>query len=272
MGGISHEECAHALKTGLGMFAVACALSACTVTIDVKDTRAPSFQGSLELDYELARSSGEAGLAPTPVEIRSGGKGLSGVGFRVRGKFENTFTWTAPGGTLETTLSWPDPDNPITSGSALDGKGWQYRGRALIMPGLSVGANQFFLAFVTGLQGEYLELDVKDEDTQARLPAPLTGNSGNFGIPVGVHAEFTLAQWVTPFVTYTHVFNVSSSGTGLIAGIDADVTQVGLRLWPGLAGLWLEAGYIWTQHSLSLAIYNVHATIDGPYGGVGYRF
>jgi len=265
------------MKARLALAAAAAMLFAgCTTTLSLTDRSAASGQASLEADFELGRSGGGGDvLAPTPVEIR-GGQELSGAAFRLRGRFSSTYTSTQPEGTTSTTILLPPPYPPIQAGSTVDGSGWLYRGQLLLMPGVSFGANLVYLAGVVGVQGDVCELDLKEGKTGTPLSS-LSGTAGNLGFPLGLHAELTLAQWVTPYATWTYVFNVGRWGDGATAmATTENLLQAGLRIWPGLGGLWIEGGYMWTHYgggvATGLVNVDVDIDVDGPFGAVGYRF
>ena len=68
-------------------------LAACTLKLE--DKSAPSFEFSLEADYDVTRWGGEekSGRAATPPERKWGDADHSGTAFRIRGQFSHTFTW-----------------------------------------------------------------------------------------------------------------------------------------------------------------------------------
>ena len=258
--------------------ACACLLGlGCTFKLELKDDKAPSLQGVLEMDYELKRWGGEEqGRVPTPPALKASGNSVEGVGFRFRGRFSNTFTWTEPEGFASTEILWPD--DTIYDEDELKADGWSYRGKLHIMPGFSFWHDQIFVAGVVGIEGTYLDLPIVDEATGEETE--LGGEMGYFGIPVGWHVEWMIGNVGGPRFSSICTFNVSTSGP--LPNNSILTNQLGGVLWPGSIFpalgpyLWIEAGYRWSSYSADVitGIINVDTSlyINGPYAAVGLRF
>ncbi len=249
----------------------------CTVTLDLKDDRAPSVQGVLEMDYELKRWGGEEqGRVPTPPALKASGDSVEGVGFRLRGRLANTFTWMEPEGVESTEFFLPDP--AVYYEDDLKADGWSYSGKLLIMPGISFWNDRIFLAAVVGIEGTYLDLPIEDE--ASGLETDLGGDMGYFGFPLGWHAEWMIENIGGPRYSTMCTLNVAESGN--LHSTSIWTSQLGGVLWPGSIFpalgpyLWIEAGYRWTTYSgdIITGIFNldIDVEINGPYAAVGLRF
>jgi len=237
---------------------------------------APSAQADLETQYELARLGGDkVGLVPTPPEVKEKGIRRSGVGIQLRGKLSNTFTWMNPKGSLDSDFSIDDTH--YQDSLPMEARGWGYRGRLCIMPGLSfVNDNLFLSPVFVGVDGNYIGLDLKEKGD------PGSGSRAEFGrvgIPIGFHMEGTIAYTLTPYFTFAYIPSVYNGGMAL-AGREFTF-QVGARLWPGSfipalgKHLWVEAGWLWTSsrgYSDPVGLVETQFEISGPVGGIGWRF
>ena len=249
-------------------------LAACTLKL--VDKSAPSFEFSLEADYDVKRWGGEekSGRAATPPQIKREDAGQSETAFRIRGQFSNTFTWYDAVGTLSSEafdldgLEFPRLEVPVRA------DGWSYRGRLAIMPGFAFGGDKFFLAGLFGIEGEYLGMDlVNTSDPSMVSPTEF----GILGVPIGFHVEATLAHAVTPLFTYAYSPTVTTWGFG--SGGHSSLAKLGVRLWPGsLASalgsfLWLEGGWQWSAYEgVPAPFLRYEINLSGPYGAIGFRF
>ena len=249
-------------------------LAACVLR--VADKRAPSFELSLETDYDVKRWGGEekSGRAATPPKRKRGDADHSGKAFRIRGQFSNTFTWYDADGSLTRAAfdladeEFPEKEVPVKT------DGWRYRGRLVMMPGFAFGGDKVFVAGLIGLEGIYLAMDLTnagDSSERART------EFGWVGVPIGFHVEGTLGHVVTPLFTYAYAPTISSHGLASRGGSSA--AKLGMRLWPGSlisalgSFLWLEGGWQWTNNEgASLPRYDYEIRLDGPYGAIGWRF
>jgi hypothetical protein len=249
-------------------------LAACTLKLE--DKSAPSFEFSLEADYDVKRWGGEekSGRAATPPQRKGEDAGHYGTTFRIRGQFSNTFTWYDAVGTLSSEafdldgLEFPRLEVPVRA------DGWSYRGRLAVMPGFAFGGDRFFIAGLFGLEGEYLGMDLvntSDPSVAART------DFGILGVPIGFHMEATLAHAVTPLFTYSYSPTVNTWGFG--SGGHSSLAKLGVRLWPGsLASvfgsfLWLEGGWQWsTYEGVPAPFLRYEINLSGPYGAVGLKF
>jgi hypothetical protein len=245
-------------------------------TLRLKDTTAPSLQADLETQYEVSRwGDAKVGFVPTPPEVKEKRISRAGVGFHVRARFSNTFTWTNPEGSLDSDYTIFGEHH--TSSIPMKASGWGYRGRLSIMPGFSFADDNLFLCPVfVGVEGNYMGLDLKEEGS------PGTGSWANFGrvgVPIGFHIEGTIVHTVTPYFTFAYIPTLYNGGAAL-AGHDFTF-QVGARLWPGSLvpalgnNLWVETGWLWTVSSGVSDPFGALQTdleIGGPVVGLGLRF
>lgn len=249
-------------------------LAACTLKLE--DKSAPSFEFSLEADYDVVRWGGDekSGWAATPPSRKQGRAKFSGTAFRIRGQFTNTLTWYDAEGTLTRGAfqlgdeEFPERAIPVKA------DGWRYRGRLALLPGFSFGGDKFFIAGLFGLEGDYLGMDLMSAEDPSLT---VWTEFGRFGVPVGCHVEGTLWHVATPYVTYAYVPTISS--WGMASGGYTSATKLAVRLWPGSllpafgSLLWLEGGWQWTSSKgASLPFFEYEINLSGPYGGIGLRF
>ena len=133
-----------------------------------------------------------------------------------------------------------------------------------------------FIAGLIGVEASYLELNTKSRDEPWKSSWL---SMSHFGIPVGFHAEATMARVITPSLTYAYIQNIGAWGG--FAGQDSTL-QFNLRLWPGAlfpslgSHLWVDAGWLWTSASgpsfSSTPLFNRDFDISGPFLGFGLRF
>ncbi len=263
-----------AVFRGLQFFWPVIVLTGCTLRLE--DKSAPSFEFSLEADYDVVRWGGEekSGWAATPPGNKREQTGPAGTAFRVRGQFSNTFTWYDADGTL-TRAAFHLGDQEVPEQKVpVNADGWRYRGRLALLPGLAFGGDRFFIAGLFGLEGDYLGMDL----TNAEEPSETErAEFGRLGVPVGCHVEATLAHAVTPYFTYAYVPTVSS--WGLASGGHSQTSKLAVRLWPGSIAsvfgpwLWVEGGWQWTESKGAAApFFDYEIDLSGPYGGIGLRF
>jgi hypothetical protein len=256
------------------LFCILVGLAACT--LKVEDKTAPSFEFSLETDYDVKRWGGEeeSGRAATPPQRKRGDADHFRKAFRIRGQFSNTFTWYDAEGSLTRAAfdlageEFPAKQVPVKT------DGWRYRGRLALMPGFAFGGDKVLVAGLIGLEGIYLAMDVAnpaDSSERART------EFGWLGVPIGFHVEGTLGHVVTPLFTYAYAPTISSYG--LASGGGSSTAKLGIRLWPGSlvsalgSFLWLEGGWQWTENKgASLPLYDYEIELSGPYGAIGFRF
>jgi len=257
----------------VSLVCVAVGLAACTLKLE--DKTAPSFEFSLETDYDVKRWGGEeqSGRAGTPPMRKRGDADHTGRAFRIRGQFSNTFTWYDADGTLSSeAFNLGGQDRTLEVPVKADG--WSYHGRLAVMPGFAFGGDKVFVAGLIGLEGIYLGMDVANA---ADSSESMGADFGWLGVPIGFHAEATLGHVVTPLFTYAYIPTISSYG--LASGGNASTAKLGLRLWPGSlisalgSFLWLEGGWQWTESKgAALPLLEYEIRLSGPYGAIGFRF
>ncbi len=257
------------------VFLLAVVLTACSLRLE--DKNAPSFEFSLEADYDVARWGGgeeKSGWAATPPERKQGEGGPAGTVFRIRGQFLNSFTWYDADGTLSIgafslgDLEVPEQEVPVK------GDGWRYRGRLALLPGFAFGGDRFFIAGLIGLEGDYMGMDLTNVDNPSETER---AEFGWLGVPLGFHMEGTVAHVLTPSFTYTYAPTVASWGSA--PGGHSQATKLALRLWPGSLApffgpwLWVEGGWQWTSKKSGVPpFFDFEMRLNGFYGAVGLRF
>lgn len=247
------------------------AMTAGCVSLQLEDETAPSFEASVEAEYDVLRWHQEekSGWAKPPPKRKQENSDWNVSSFRVRGQFSNTVTWYDADGTLSEGLF--EADVPLRA------EGWSYRGRVSLMPGFAFGGGNVFLAALFGVEAVYMGMDL------THLDDPGKTDSMDFGIidiPIGVHMEATLAHAVTPYFTYAYAptaYTWGDASSGHFSRIN-----FGFRLWPASLfsspgpPLWIEGGWQWSTfdgsdfplpESLEYEI-----LLSGPYGGIGWRF
>ena len=128
-------------------------LAACTLKLE--DKTAPSFEASLEADYDVIRWGGneKSGWAAPPPKRKGEHADSSGTAFRIRGQFSHSVTWYNAEGTLTreafSFLGYDVPKEEVP----VKADGWRYRGRLAAMPGFAFGGDKLFIAALVGLEG-----------------------------------------------------------------------------------------------------------------------
>ena len=266
------------MRTAILCVSILClAVSLMGCTLKLEDKSAPSLELTLERDYDVVRWAEEeerSGWAATPPRVKQGEGDFTGKAFRIRGQFSNTITWFDADGTLTSSaFSLGDQDFPQQE-VPVRADGWRYRGRLALMPGLAFGGDRFFVAGLFGLEGDYMGMDL------VSVEGPSEGvwtEFGRLGVPVGFHAEATLAHAVTPYFTYAYAPTIASWGAA--SGGHTQTTKLAARLGPGsLASffghmLWVEGGWLWTaSKGAAPPLFQYEINLSGPYGAIGLRF